>query len=126
MKFFHGKKLRIFLQWGALAILVGILALTLYYFVSNLETLRSRGYISGHIRRQPRAQEISPEQIRGWMTFRYINLVFNMPPAYLQSALNIKDSRYPNLSLDSLARQQKISSAELVGKTAGAVKSFHP
>ena len=75
------RKTRIFIQWAVLVVLVGILAVSLYYFVGNLESLRLRGYIRAHFRRQITAQKITPDQIRGWMTFRYINLVFNLPPA---------------------------------------------
>jgi hypothetical protein len=100
------------------------LAVSLYIFVGNLESLRLRGYIRGHFRHQTAVQKINPDQIRGWMTFRYVNMVFGMPPAYLQNSLNIKDSHYPNISLDALAKQQKLSSVQMLAKTAAAVKSF--
>lgn len=120
------RRTKIVFQWALLVMLVGVLLVTVYIFVRNFETLRRGGYISGHIRRQPAVKEINSDQIRGWMTFRYINVVFNLPAVYLQSQLNIKDSRYPNLSLDSLARRQNINPAALVGKATAAVKSFHP
>jgi hypothetical protein len=119
-------KERTFIQWVILVALVGVLAVSLYFFISNFESLRRGGFIRGHIRRQLVGQKISPDQIRGWMTFRYVNLVFGLPPAYLQNALSIKGSRYPNVSLDALAKQQNIGSAELVAKTINEVKSFHP
>lgn len=119
-------KTKIIIQWVILVILTAILAISLYYFVSNLESLRLHGYIRSHFRRQITAQKITPDQIRGWMTLRYINTVFGLPPSYLQNALKITDSRYPNLSLDSLAKQQKVSPADLLAKTANAVKNFHP
>jgi hypothetical protein len=69
-------------------------------------------------------QKISPDQIRGWMTFRYLNLVFNTPPGYLQQALSIKDSHYPNITLDALAKEQNLSSVQILAKVSTAVTSF--
>ncbi len=37
--------------------------------------------------------------IRSWMTFDYINKLFNLSPTYLKTTFSISDSRYPNLSL---------------------------
>jgi len=119
------KKTRAIVQWVLLVVLVGILAYSLYTFVSNLESLRLRGYMRARFRRQAMAQKITPDQIRGWMTFRYVNLVFGLPPQYLQGALNIKDAHYPNLSLDALAKQQNVSSAQILAKTSAAVANFH-
>lgn len=119
-------KIKIFIQWSILVILVGILLIAVYVFISNFEALRRGGFMRAHIRRQSIGQKINPDQIRGWMTFRYINLVFNLPPSYLQSALNIKDTRYPNLALDALAREQNAISADLAARTANIVKNFHP
>jgi hypothetical protein len=117
-------KTKIFIQWALLALVVGILLAAVYVFAWNLETLRRGGFFRGHIRRQPVAQRLSPDQIRGWMTFRYVNLVFNLPPGYLQSELNIKNGGYPNISLDSLAKGQSFTSAELIAKISAAVKNF--
>lgn len=125
MKFEKNPKLKIFFKWAILAVLVGVLAVSLYVFVGNLENLRLHGYIRAHFRRQAAAQKIIPDQIRGWMTFHYVNLVFGLPPAYLQNSLNIKDSHYPNLSLDTLAKQQKISSVQILAKVSQAVTNFH-
>ena len=117
-------KFKIFMQWVLLVVLVGILAAGVYFFAYNFENLRLHGYIRGRVRRQTAVQKITPDQIRGWMTFRYINIVFGLPPAYLQNSLSIKDTHYPSISLDALAKEQKFSSAETVAKTAAAVKSF--
>jgi hypothetical protein len=124
-------KTRSIAEWIILVILVAILAISLYYFVLNFESLRQGGLMRVRIRRQAAMQKIAPDQIRGWMTFRYLNLVFNMPQGYLQQSLNIKDSSYPNLSIDALAKQQKLSSTEVLTKTSSAIivfisKSIHP
>ncbi|MDR3642690.1 MAG: hypothetical protein P4L74_03640 [Candidatus Doudnabacteria bacterium] len=119
------RDIKIYFQWLVLVVLVGILAVSLYLFVGKFESLRLHGYIKSEFRRQRSLrQKISPDQISGWMTFRYVNLVFGLPPSYLQSSLDINDARYPNISLDTLAKEQKLTSAAIVGKTVAAVKNF--
>ncbi len=117
-------KNKVIFQWVLLVLITGILAVSLYFFVGNFENLRLHGYIRAHIRRQIIGQKITSEQIRGWMTFRYVNLMFGLPPAYLQNTLGVKDGHYPNVSLDVLAKEQNLSSAQIVAKTSEAVKNF--
>jgi hypothetical protein len=117
-------KVKIILQWALLVILTGVLAVSLYIFVGKLETLRLHGYFRARFRHQITAQKITPDQIRDWMTFRYLNMVFGLPPAYLQTALNIKNIHYPNVSLEALAKQQNQNSAQILAKTVTAVKNF--
>ena len=39
--------------------------------------------------------------IRPWMTFDYINRLFNLPSDYLKTALKITDSRYPRITISN-------------------------
>lgn len=39
------------------------------------------------------------EYIENWMTFKYINSIFNVPENYIKDKLNINDKRYPNIPL---------------------------
>ncbi len=110
------------LLWVGLGVFTVILASALYYLVKNFEAMKLRG----NFRRHSQTQNLSPEQIRGWMTFRYINSVFHLPAEYLKNSLNITDRRYPNLSLDSLAKEQKISSQVALDKIIGLITSFSP
>jgi len=43
-----------------------------------------------------------------WMTFKYINLIYKLPADYLKASLAISDARYPNMSLNSYIRNQKL------------------
>lgn len=124
--FIKSRKLSVFVQWALLFGLVVLLAVSVYVFVRNFEVLRSEGYIKVRARHQLLGQQLAPEQIRGWMTFRYVNLLFNLPTGYLQNSLNITDRRYPNLSINTAAKEQKISSVEFLVKISAAIKSFNP
>jgi len=45
------------------------------------------------------------------MTFDYLNHVFNLPPDYFKTALVIKDSHYPRLTITRYARKNKLDPA---------------
>lgn len=44
--------------------------------------------------------------ISSWMTFDYINKIFNIPADYLKNRLAISDGRYPRISLKTYAREK--------------------
>ena len=117
-------KLKRHWQIVLLVVVTVILAVTLFFFVRKIEYLKLQGYIRPrHFRGQATGQSIPPEQIRGWMTFRYINMLFKLPPAYLQTSLNISDKRYPNVTIDSFASSQKIDKAQLLELVVKAVQN---
>ena len=63
--------------------------------------------------------------IQPWMTFDYINHVFNLPPQYLQSQLRITDARYPKLSVGGLARDDnQTSTIDVLTQVINAVKNY--
>ena len=89
-------------------ILLVLLVLVLVSFVRSLDSF----YSTGQLRIHHRNQQISSEQInniRGWMTFDYINVVFKLSSDYLKNGLNITDPKYPNLRIDQYAKKQKIN-----------------
>lgn len=46
--------------------------------------------------------------IQPWMTFDYINKIFNLPANYLRDALGITDSRYPKITLGAYIRHNQL------------------
>lgn len=115
------RKLYTALQWVILMLLVVVVAVTLYFCVRNFETLRLRGNIRPmHNRHQVFT---SPEEIQSWMTFRYINLVFHLPADYLKTSLGITDPHYPNLSINTLGRQQHQTANAQLQKVIAAIKN---
>ena len=55
-----------------------------------------------------------PDQIQKWMTFSYINYIFNLPPTYLSQTLHIQDTRYPNISIVQYAKTNNIDPLDFV------------
>jgi len=58
-----------------------------------------------------------------WMTFGYLNQLFDLPPDYLQSELKISDPEYPNLSLASYASRDHIALAMFMGQVTAALEN---
>jgi hypothetical protein len=75
------------------------------------------------IHRRPRAT-VQAQQIQSWMTFRYINYVFNLPVDYLSGKLNIKNSGYPNITIVQYAAGAKQSSVVATALVRQAVGEF--
>jgi hypothetical protein len=61
--------------------------------------------------------------IRPWMTFDYINRLFNLPKDYLKNQLQISDSHYPNLTLGSYASADKVATVEAVNNVESAISN---
>ncbi|HVY67840.1 MAG TPA: hypothetical protein VHA30_03025 [Patescibacteria group bacterium] len=108
-------------QWLLLLLLLAILGASLFFLVRNFEYLRLNGYIHPQHRRYASP---APQDLHGWMTFRYVNAVFGLPANYLQARLDITDGHYPNLTLDETARSQKVSSQELLQRTSAAISAY--
>ncbi len=69
-------------------------------------------------------QPVLISDISSWMTFDYINKVFNLPPAYLKEKLLVNDTRYPLLTLRQYSRRTKISTNGFIINLQNAVKAY--
>lgn len=98
--------------------LVIILAVCLYLVYKNLANRKTQN--SG----QTLSQNSKPSEIQSGMTFNTINSAFKMPPDILKRVLNITDSRYPQLTIDELAKIQNLDPQQVLAKTRDAVNGF--
>ena len=62
--------------------------------------------------------------IQTWMTFDYINHLFNLPPDYLKNSLSITNSRYPRLTIAKYAVSENTNSNISLLKVQNVIKSF--
>lgn len=46
-----------------------------------------------------------PERIETWMTFKYVNVVFNLDDTVLKDALDIEDKKYPNVPIGKYSKR---------------------
>ncbi|MDP2103520.1 MAG: hypothetical protein Q8K26_01200 [Candidatus Gracilibacteria bacterium] len=69
------------------------------------------------------------EYIDTWMTFQYINFVFNIPEDYLRDTFRIEDVRYPNMTLGRYVKDQKIDKIQFIVEMKKIARDFmnlHP
>ena len=95
-----------------LTFLLLIAVCLLIVFIFDLRSLYKAGSLKptrGFSRNYTHRQTLSPEKIESWMTFSYINYIFNLPPSYLKGSLGIEDTSYPNLSIDKYTKIKKIN-----------------
>jgi len=59
-----------------------------------------------------------------WMTFKYINTLFDLPNNYLKDSFGIANSKYPNISLSKYSATIKINRAVFVDEIKRAVGAY--
>jgi len=108
--------------------LIIVLAAVLLWFASDVNSLYRQGVVRPAISRAGRKMHtkptISADQIQSWMTFRYIDYVFNLPSAYLPTNLNISDPKYLNSTLEEYAEKNNIKDTIFVQSVRDSVKVY--
>ncbi len=64
-------------------------------------------------RRRPATLE-DLSKIAPWMTFDYLNKVYDLPSGYLQDALKVTDTKYPFLTIKQHATKTGVTTAALI------------
>ncbi len=67
-----------------------------------------------YVSRTHRPHDIAERHIEPWMTFNYINILFNLPSEYLRDSLAIDSERYPNLEIRRYAKEISIDQEALI------------
>lgn len=71
---------------------------------------------------KPIAKDV--EEIDEWMTFGYINHRFSLPETLLADTLNIREKKYPNISLGLYAKKNNIAREEFISQVRTIVSNF--
>ena len=69
------------------------------------------------------------EFIDTWMTFQYVNFVFSVKEDYLKDALQIDDTKYPNMPIGGYIKRNNLDKTEFINKIKDSVReymSLHP
>jgi len=104
----------------AFLVVVGWLTVRVVHLYRQGE-LRPTG---GFHRTHPRRTLTNPAQIQSWMTFSYINTVFNLPAGYLVSTLKMQDARYPDLTIRQYARTHDLNEHDVTDTVEGSVSQY--
>lgn len=80
-----------------------------------------------HDYRQARQATPAPQstlQLESWMTFNYVNFVYDLPPDYLRTTLHITDPRYPNVEIRHYAKRYGIDQNTLMHNIDSAINLY--
>jgi hypothetical protein len=69
------------------------------------------------------------EYIDIWMTFGYINFIFNLPENYLKEVLHIDNTHYPNFPIGRYIKDKKLDKDTFIQELKDRVREYivlHP
>ncbi|MEI6843045.1 MAG: hypothetical protein WCK48_00840 [bacterium] len=96
-----------------LVVLLIVFAILFYRLVKEYDHLRrvevanSYRELIANIKKNRSLTSGDVSVIQQWMTFDYVNRVFNLPPEYLKNSLTIIDPKYPKVVISKYAKNQK-------------------
>lgn len=112
--------------WGWTSILVILFCLLL---VVSVHQPRNRGghlswkyYVGNHRHKAVAITDVI--YISPWMTFDYINKVFDLPSNYLEQNLQIHDSKYPFVTIQRYSKNSNIDSSVLIESIRKDIKQY--
>jgi hypothetical protein len=111
------------------------IALLVFFFllIRDIRLAKNKGTLDHHrsvvelLKRNKEAHRISQQDVSLidlWMTFRYINTIFDLPETYLCNALNIQDPRYPNITIEKYAKNQNLNPQEFLIQLKNSVSNY--
>ena len=113
------KKVALILAMAAIAVFLFSVVL----MVNIIMNLSKHGFPNPPLQHLHQKQ-ITTDNIRDWMTFRYINRFFNLPSEYLKINLNITDKKYPDITISKWAKDSKQDSAALIEKIKTLIDDY--
>ena len=115
----------------AIIVLVAILLILGFFLVREYRTLRREQIIDLHalhlsaiLTHHGSLTANDVDAIRPWMTFDYVNKLFNIPGDYLKTHFGITDARYPQLSLAGYARGTRSDIPAFTNNVIGVVYDY--
>jgi hypothetical protein len=124
----HAAQPRVNWTHVVIGLLVAALLAVLVWFALDIRSLYRSGVVAPAISRIHRRFLNQPapvaSQVQGWMTFRYVQYVFSLPPGYLATKLGIGDSSYLNMTIDGYANKYNMNEATFVQSARDAVAGY--
>lgn len=121
---------RRFIDW-LIAALGVVLAVLLFFLVRQYQILRRESIISAReswlmnaLKNHPHLTASDVSFISSWMTFDYLNKLFNLPPEYLKIQLSISDPAYPKLIIGNFAKDAHRTASGTLEEVQNAVRQY--
>lgn len=110
-------------------VLLFFIFLLCLFFVIGIHQFRKkeghlswRYYVGSHRKKLVTVADIV--YISPWMTFDYINKLFNIPQSYLEKNLDIHDSKYPFITVGMYAKKSSTNSLVLVEDIRNSIREY--
>lgn len=107
------------------------LAILLFFFVRQYRILRRESILNiresgltNTFKNNPHLTPNDADVIQFWMTFNYLNKLFNLPPEYLKTQLSISDAAYPELTVSKYARDSHQFASSTLEEVQSAVRQY--
>lgn len=108
-----------------------LLAILLFFLVRQYQILRRESIISAReswlmnaLKNHPHLTANDTGVIRSWMTFDYLNKLFNLPPDYLKTQLSVTDPAYPKLTIGTLAKDAGRQASSTLAEVQNDVRQY--
>jgi hypothetical protein len=115
----------------AIIFLAIVLVVLFVFFVRQYVSLRRadvisarESWISAAVKNHGPATVSDIGFVRSWMTFDYVNKLFNIPPDYLKTSLSISDARYPKISIAEYAKDDHLDTPVFLSDVLGALHNY--
>ena len=99
-----------------------VVALSIHQVMSRKGHISWKYYAGTHRYKAVTTADIA--YISPWMTFDYINKIFDLPPRYLEEILQINNSKYPLLTVQKYSKNANRNSTVVTENIRTAIKQF--
>ena len=108
-----------------IVLLIAFLALALHWLTVDYRRLRLGRSRDGYDRSHQQVPSITEvDHIQEWMTFNYVNKVFDLPPDYLKTQLNVTSTKYPATTIRSAHGRDKETGEIYLEKVKRSVREY--
>jgi hypothetical protein len=128
MPFQHKNHLLVKIALGTAVLAIAILCVLL---VQQYQHIRRLSYITTHhqslfrsLRGSGPLTAADASSTQSWMTFDYIDRAFALPSQYLETALAIRDSRFPRLTIAEYAEDLNVPQSVALSMVESAITSY--
>lgn len=111
-----------YLKWTIVVLIILLVVLGIFFYHEYSQLRKAQ--IANDIHRGVPLTADDVDIVRPWMTFDYVNRIFNVSSTYLKNDLSITDPAYPHTTLSSYAQYSHIDPTLLTTQVEGALDNY--
>lgn len=109
---------------GVLLALAVLLIIRQGVILRRAHLMDQRAALSGFVAKHGPLTADETGVIGPWMTFDYVNALFDLPPDFLKTTFRIQDPSYPKLTLARYASTEGYQESEFMDSLRAAVANY--